>query len=34
MEFEKSNTEWALGGWDLPEEPGLGPPFEDLSSKD
>jgi hypothetical protein len=30
----KSNTEWALGGWDLPEEPGLGSPFEDLSLKD
>jgi hypothetical protein len=29
MEFEEGNTEWALGGWDLPEEPGLGPPFED-----
>jgi hypothetical protein len=34
MEFKKSNTEWALGAWDLPEEPGLGPPFEDLSLKD
>jgi hypothetical protein len=34
MEFEKSNTKWALGGWDLTEELGLGPPFEDLSSKD
>jgi hypothetical protein len=34
MKFEKSNTEWAWGGWDLPEEPGLGSPFEDLSLKD
>jgi hypothetical protein len=33
MKFEKSNTEWALGGLDLPEEPGLGSPFEDLSLK-
>jgi hypothetical protein len=34
MKFEKNNTEWALGGWDFPEEPGLGSPFEDLSLKD
>jgi hypothetical protein len=25
MKFKKSNTEWALGGRDLCEEPGLGP---------
>jgi hypothetical protein len=34
MKFEKSYTEWALGGWDLPEELDLGSPFEDLSLKD
>jgi hypothetical protein len=33
MKFGKSNTEWAWGGWDLPEEPGLSSPFEDLSLK-
>jgi hypothetical protein len=34
IKFEKNNTEWALGGWDLPEEPSLGSPFEYLSLKD
>jgi hypothetical protein len=34
MKFEKSNTEWAWGGWDLPEELSLGFPFEDWSLKD
>jgi hypothetical protein len=33
-EIRESNTEWALGGLDLPEEPSLGSPFEDLSLKD
>jgi hypothetical protein len=33
MRFEQSNTEWAWGEIDLPEELGLGSPFEDWSLK-